>query len=203
MSSQAARERYFYKRTNSIEKFCNQYGFSFVKLNNGYQVRIENVVDVYPVNGRFHWLQSGERGEWDNSNDLRRLFLDKLPGGHPPLNEPRKHETQYLTVNELLMNNDKLKEVFNRNATVHAYFMQAFHDGNDLQSMWIGLTIALVTDQEKMQEIAQNALNYSSQPPMFMPGGILLRNDGKHEYYGHTHMIWLYKFIDWVIGKFK
>lgn len=29
------------------------------------------------------------------------------------------------------------------------------------------------------------------------------RNDGKHEYYGHTHGIWFYKTVDWVIGKFK
>lgn len=62
-----------------VKRFCDKYHFTLVTLNNGYQLRIENVLDVYPVRGRWCWLPTGERGGWDNANDLRAIMLKHLP----------------------------------------------------------------------------------------------------------------------------
>lgn len=192
MSSPAARERYFYRRTNAIEKFCNQYGFSFVKLNRGYQVRIENVVDVYPVNGKWHWLQSGERGEWDNGNDLRRLLLDKLPGGHPS-----HDDTQHL-IWAFLEGDDELKRLYLQDSTVHACFKQGEMAGKNVEQTLVLLVKMLAKEKASYMDAYQKSLQYNTYPTMILP-----RNDGEVEYYGHTHGIWLYKFLDNVIGWFR
>lgn len=81
MSSPEARERWRTKRTDEIEHFCSKNGFSLVPLNNGYQLRIENVIDVYPTNGRWCWLPTGERGGFHTTNDLRKVMLAHLPHG--------------------------------------------------------------------------------------------------------------------------
>ena len=80
MSSVAARERYLHKRTAIINKFCKAYDFSVNPLNRGYQLRVENLVDFYPVNGRYCILQSGERGDWNTARDMREIMLSALPG---------------------------------------------------------------------------------------------------------------------------
>lgn len=79
MSSSEAREYWRGKRTKIITDFCAKYGMSVNPLNNGYQLRIENLVDIYPTNGRYCILQSGERGGWHNYNDLKELMLRVIP----------------------------------------------------------------------------------------------------------------------------
>lgn len=83
MSSPAAREFYRKKRTDIVLKFCKRNDFVLVPLNSGYQLRIENVLDVYPVNGRWCWLPTGERGDWNSYNDLRDIMLKQLPAQRP------------------------------------------------------------------------------------------------------------------------
>lgn len=78
MSSPAARERWRNKRTDIVTKFCADNNFRLEFLNQGYQLRIEDCFDVYPTNGRWHWLPTGERGEWDTEKDLRLTMLDFL-----------------------------------------------------------------------------------------------------------------------------
>jgi hypothetical protein len=65
--------------TLEIEQFCRKYKFELTRLNNGYQLRIEDTLDVYPVRQRWHWLPDGTRGHWRDTNDLRRILLAKLP----------------------------------------------------------------------------------------------------------------------------
>lgn len=79
MSSPQARSRHRDRRTVMVEKFCAKFDMSLNPLNNGYQLRIENVLDVYPTNGRYCILQTGERGGWDTPADLKRLMLKALP----------------------------------------------------------------------------------------------------------------------------
>lgn len=79
MSSPAARQRWFERRTQILDAFCAKYDLRINLLNRGYQQRVENLVDFYPVNGRYCILQSGERGDWDTPKDIRRIMLKALP----------------------------------------------------------------------------------------------------------------------------
>lgn len=79
MSSPYVREAWRHKRTLIVEVFCRKMDFTINPLNQGYQLRVENLVDFYPVNGRYCILQTGERGDWENWRDLRRIMLKALP----------------------------------------------------------------------------------------------------------------------------
>lgn len=78
MSSAAARERWRHKRTQYVLNFCTIHEFKLERLNEGYQLRIEGVMDVYPTNGRWHFLPTGERGDWHTENDLKLVTLEML-----------------------------------------------------------------------------------------------------------------------------
>lgn len=91
MSSAAARERWRANRTRFVREFCTTYGFKLESLNHGYQLRIEDVLDVYPTNGKWHWLLTGERGDWDSVDDLKGELLRLLPRQEvevPPIKWP-------------------------------------------------------------------------------------------------------------------
>lgn len=78
MGKQMWRYAAFEKNTQAIQEFCSKYGFSYRVLNRGYQIRIEEVVDVYPVRMKWHWLSTGDRGEAHSMEHLRKLMLHKL-----------------------------------------------------------------------------------------------------------------------------
>lgn len=90
MSSAAARNASFVKNSRIIKDFCRKYQFDLVELNNGYQLRIENALDVYPVNGRWCWLQTGERGSWETARDLRGIML-RMTGDSRMYDKPPKN----------------------------------------------------------------------------------------------------------------
>lgn len=79
MSSSAARERWRNKRTEQINKFAADNVLRLHYLNNGYQIRVEGLVDFYPTNGRYCILQTGERGDFDTFEDMRQIMLKALP----------------------------------------------------------------------------------------------------------------------------
>ena len=79
MSSSYARSQHRERRTAIVRKFCKRFDIRSHSLNNGYQLRIENVLDVYPTNGRYCILRTNERGDWDTPADLKRLMLRALP----------------------------------------------------------------------------------------------------------------------------
>lgn len=83
MSSSAARDRSRRARTQEINNFAHIYDLSVNPMNNGYQLRVEGLVDLYPTNGRYCILQTGERGDWDTANDLRQLMLRAIPDYMP------------------------------------------------------------------------------------------------------------------------
>lgn len=83
MSGKATRQYNLQRGTDKVERFCKRAEFQIVPLNNGYQLRVENLVDFYPVNNRYCILQSGERGEWQSMNDIRDIMLSAIPAPEP------------------------------------------------------------------------------------------------------------------------
>jgi hypothetical protein len=75
MSSAAARQRHQERRTKVARQFAKAYNFKLTELNNGYQLRIENELDLYPVNGRWCWLPTGERGDFETVMDIHNVML--------------------------------------------------------------------------------------------------------------------------------
>lgn len=94
MSSSAARENWRTKRTAMIERFCASNGFKLDALNSGYQLRIEDSFDFYPTNGRWHFLPTGERGDWHTELDLKLVMLEMLK---PELGVGRELDGYYET----------------------------------------------------------------------------------------------------------
>lgn len=78
MPSKAVRQKNFERNTNLIEAFCDENQVQFEKLNDGYQIRLEGMLDLYPVRGRWHNIKTGERGDWNGYKDLRRVMLMAL-----------------------------------------------------------------------------------------------------------------------------
>lgn len=90
MSSAAKRAYSKNIHTLEVERFCSANNFTLTILNNGFQLRIEDMIDIYPVNRKWHWLLSGERGTWQDVDDLRKIMLKRIPkppmqGNHPNL----------------------------------------------------------------------------------------------------------------------
>jgi len=78
MPSKYVKQKNFERNTRLIEAFCDENKIKFEKLNNGYQIRLEEMIDLYPVRGRWHNLKTGERGDWMGYKDLRRVMLAAL-----------------------------------------------------------------------------------------------------------------------------
>lgn len=75
MSSSQARSEWRERRTKIIYDYAKQYDLSVVELNSGYQLRINNILDIYPTNGRWHILFTSERGDWHlDKGDLNKIF---------------------------------------------------------------------------------------------------------------------------------
>jgi hypothetical protein len=61
-----------------IVEFCKDAGFSY-KFVNGFEwhIRIENVLDVFPTRNRWYWLPTGERGSFNDHEELGQIFMDR------------------------------------------------------------------------------------------------------------------------------
>jgi hypothetical protein len=95
MSSSEARERWRIKRTNIVIEYCQINNLTLETLNKGYQFRIQNALDVYPTNGRYHILSTNERGDWDTIDDLDELVQDAVEAMGPvhlPVPSPYQRE---------------------------------------------------------------------------------------------------------------
>jgi hypothetical protein len=69
--------------SKAVIAFCNKFKFDYEEKNGLYQIRIDGLIDVYPVRQKWHWLKTGERGEWNNINELKRVMIDRLPDAGP------------------------------------------------------------------------------------------------------------------------
>lgn len=73
MGKQAWRYQAFKDNTEAIEKYCAKHNLAITYLNNGYQLRIEGVIDLYPVRMKYHYLSTGQRGEIDTLEGLEDI----------------------------------------------------------------------------------------------------------------------------------
>lgn len=78
MPSKIVKQKNFERNTRIIREFCKENNIDLVELNDGYQLRVEDMLDLYPVRGRWHNIKTGERGDWNGYADLRKLMLDVL-----------------------------------------------------------------------------------------------------------------------------
>ena len=70
MSRTEAQRRRFIDEKEKIKHFCIVHHLALHELGRGYQLRIGGVIDIYPVNKRWHYLKTGQRGSYDDINDL-------------------------------------------------------------------------------------------------------------------------------------
>lgn len=65
------------KNLPTIKSFCEDAGFKYEFIH-GYEwhIRIENVIDVFPTNKKWHWLPTGARGTYDDYEDLGRIITE-------------------------------------------------------------------------------------------------------------------------------
>jgi len=78
MSRQAWRYDALERNTKLIREFCEKYKFQIKELS-PYQFRVEDVIDLYPVRQNWHWLASGERGTFLNTDNLKAIILEHMP----------------------------------------------------------------------------------------------------------------------------
>lgn len=57
------------RRSEDIETVCKEMGFEY-KWMTPYQIRIENIMDAFPTNGKWHFVPADKRGDFDTSEDL-------------------------------------------------------------------------------------------------------------------------------------
>lgn len=78
MSKQAWRYQAFADNTRLIEAFCKENHLTIQYLNNGYQLRINGVIDLYPVRMKYHYLKTGQRGEFESIEDIDMSIFDNV-----------------------------------------------------------------------------------------------------------------------------
>lgn len=88
MSKPAWKRRALVENTAAIKRFCSKYGLVAQSYNDGYQLRVEGVLDLYPVRARYHNLTTNERGGWDDEDDLKQIMLKALPLNAPKIDSP-------------------------------------------------------------------------------------------------------------------
>lgn len=79
MPNSATRHKWFVLNSKIVKAFCEHHDLKYQVLNSGYQIRIEELVDIYPVRRRWHNIRTGERGEWEGEEDLRKIMLLAIP----------------------------------------------------------------------------------------------------------------------------
>lgn len=78
MSRGAWRHSALTRNSKGIIDFCDQFDLEWEEMNGLYQIRIEGVMDIYPVRKKYHWLPDGSRGDWVNLPNLRNIMIKKL-----------------------------------------------------------------------------------------------------------------------------
>lgn len=92
MPSKIVKQKNFERNNNIIRAFCEEYNIDLVDLNDGYQLRLEDILDLYPVRARWHNIKTGERGDWNGYKDLKQLMLRTLDVVAPPIIKTGKFE---------------------------------------------------------------------------------------------------------------
>ena len=101
MSKQLWRYETLYQNTEKIKRYCKMFDLELEVLNNGYQLRVENMVDFYPVRAKYNNLTTSERGEWRNATDFKQIMLKAIPRGDTRVGNMYETKPQPQTLNVL------------------------------------------------------------------------------------------------------
>lgn len=110
MGKQAWRYAAFENNSVAIEEFCTKYGLTYRLLNDGYQIRIGETLDIYPVRLKWCWLPTGERGEIENVEELRQIMLDRLPNRERDIRQNYDGNAQGVSVVPATVTEEQLEE---------------------------------------------------------------------------------------------
>lgn len=66
----------------TIKDFCEDLGLAY-EFVHGFEwhIRIEKVLDVFPTRNRWHWLPTGERGQFNDYDELGQIFMERRNDG--------------------------------------------------------------------------------------------------------------------------
>lgn len=79
MANSEARKRRFTENKAKVLAFAEKHHLQVRELNNGYQLRLGGLIDIYPVNKRWHYLQTNDRGGYDNIDELDMAVFATTP----------------------------------------------------------------------------------------------------------------------------
>ena len=108
MPSKIVRQINYERNKRAIVAFCEEFNIDSVEYNDGYQIRLEEVLDLYPVRGRWHNIKTGERGDWSGYKDLRRVMVEALDVLTPPVTKKGLvGEVKFTKVDKIQMQNKR------------------------------------------------------------------------------------------------
>lgn len=76
-----------FRGRNKLRRFRAEPDFESIKelglevkdLNNGYQVRINGILDIFPTNMLYHDIKKNERGDYRNMIEFIKTFFNLTP----------------------------------------------------------------------------------------------------------------------------
>lgn len=78
-NNRGANNRYYRaKNTPEVIQFCDDHGFKYRWVAGDWQLRIEDVMDIYPGKKRFFWLPDQEWGFYEDYDDLGQIMFDRM-----------------------------------------------------------------------------------------------------------------------------
>lgn len=108
MVSKIVRGENFKRQTEYILEFARKHDLKVQSFNHGYQLRIGGVIDIYPVNQRWHYLATGQRGDYTTIDELdMAIFATDFNNRYSPEHHELSYDTEAII--EMIVGNDNNK----------------------------------------------------------------------------------------------
>lgn len=65
-----------------VIQFCDDHEFNYEWMAGDWQLRIEEVIDIYPTRKRFFWLPTKEWGWYKDYDDLGKIMSERTSNGN-------------------------------------------------------------------------------------------------------------------------
>lgn len=75
MTSKTAKAKWRETRTGYIKTFIDDIGYS-IHWFSPYHCRVDNMLDLWPTNGRYQILDKGGYGDWHTLEDLYKILQE-------------------------------------------------------------------------------------------------------------------------------
>jgi hypothetical protein len=72
-----AKEFWREERTKAIENTCEHFGLT-LRYITPYQIQVDGRLDLFPTNGRYHFLPADRRGAFHTDSDLYGIIVKLL-----------------------------------------------------------------------------------------------------------------------------